>query len=139
MAQGLNNLPLRRLPFALGALILAGNAPSPPPGLPHHPPPGQPPALTHFPHTPSPRPGDPAAARANYRWAFALSERLTDRKGAFAGVVAAVLDIEYVDRLFSTLDLAGSGYVALIKRDGVLVTRVPKRDALVGKRLNPPR
>ncbi len=80
---------------------------------------------------------DPYIGRINYRWSFALSERLTDRDGAFAGVVAAVVDIEYVDRLFSTLDFGGSGFVTLLKRDGVLVTRVPKRDDLVGKRFDP--
>ncbi|HEY2628276.1 MAG TPA: ATP-binding protein [Usitatibacter sp.] len=81
---------------------------------------------------------EPFIGRINHRWSFALSERITDRDGAFAGVVAAVIDIEYVDRLFRSIDLGGSGFVALFNRRGMLITRQPPREELLGKSLDVP-
>jgi signal transduction histidine kinase/ActR/RegA family two-component response regulator len=68
------------------------------------------------------------------RWAFAVSEPFT-AKGRFAGVVAAIIDIEHVDRLYRSLDLGDEGFVSLVTRNGTLVTRVPPREDLFGKRL----
>ncbi|HZZ92387.1 MAG TPA: ATP-binding protein [Usitatibacter sp.] len=73
---------------------------------------------------------EPFMGRIRHRWSFALSERLTDSHGAFAGVVAAIIDIEYVDRLYRSLDLGQAGFISLWNRDGHLVTRIPPRPEL---------
>ena len=78
---------------------------------------------------------EPFLSRTSDRWAFAVSEPVVDGRGQFAGVLAAIIDVEYMDRLYRSLDLGESGFVTLLTRDGVLVTRVPPRPELAGKRL----
>jgi signal transduction histidine kinase len=79
----------------------------------------------------------PHRGRVTGRWAFAVSERVTDTDGRFAGVLAAIVDIEYFDRLYRALDIGQGGFAALLTREGALVTRVPPpREELFGKRLS---
>ena len=77
---------------------------------------------------------EPFLGQVTGRWAFGLSEPITTG-GRFDGVMAAIVDIEYFNRLYSSLDVGDPGFVALLNRDGVLVTRVPPREELFGKRL----
>ena len=77
---------------------------------------------------------EPFISRTTNRWAFAVSEPVTDRAGGFAGVLAAIMDVGYFDRLYRSLDI-GEGFVTLITRGGILVTRVPPREDLFGKQL----
>jgi signal transduction histidine kinase/CheY-like chemotaxis protein len=79
---------------------------------------------------------EPFRGMVSGRWAFAVSEPLTDKAGRFAGVVAAVVNVEYFDRLYRSLDMGADGFVSLLTRDGVLVTRVPSLPDLFGKRLH---
>jgi signal transduction histidine kinase/ActR/RegA family two-component response regulator len=80
-------------------------------------------------HRDEPRAGilvsEPFVSRISGKWSFALSERLTGEGGAFAGVVAAIVDVEYFERLFRSVDMAGSGFVFLFTAGGVPVTGVP--------------
>ena len=79
---------------------------------------------------------EPFNGRLAHRWSFAVSEAVKDRDGRFAGVVAAIIDIEYFDRLYRSLDIGELGFVALLSRDGILVTRVPPpHEDLLGKHL----
>jgi signal transduction histidine kinase len=77
----------------------------------------------------------PFLGRLTNRWVFAVSEPVRDAGGRFAGVLAAIVDIEYFDRLYRSLDIGELGFVALLTRDGTLVTRVPPREEFFGKRL----
>jgi signal transduction histidine kinase/ActR/RegA family two-component response regulator len=80
----------------------------------------------------------PFIGRVHGRWSFALSERLAGPNGEFAGVVAAIIDTAYMDRLYQSLDVGPSGFVSLWNREGALVTRVPERDDLFGKPADAP-
>jgi PAS domain S-box-containing protein len=82
---------------------------------------------------------DPFLGRITGRWAFAVSEPIVDASGRFAGVVAAIMDIEYFDRLYRSLDIGDLGFVALVTHGGVLVTRVPGDEKFFGKPLPDPR
>jgi PAS domain S-box-containing protein len=82
---------------------------------------------------------EPFLGRITGRWAFAVSEPYMDANGRFAGVVAAIMDVEYFDRLYRTLDMGEKGFVALVTAEGVLVTRVPGDPASFGKKLPDPR
>jgi signal transduction histidine kinase len=77
----------------------------------------------------------PFLGRLTNRWVFAVSEPVRDAAGHFAGVLAAIVDIEYFDRLYRTLDIGPGGSVSLLTRDNMLVTRVPPRDEYFGKQL----
>ena len=78
---------------------------------------------------------DPFLGRVANRWAFAVSEPVTDSAGRFAGVLAAIMDVEYFDRLYRSLDIGELGFVALLTRGGIVVTRVPAREELFGQPL----
>ena len=58
-------------------------------------------------------------------WFFGVSQRVARADGAFDGIVVAVIDLEYVNRLLRAIDLGGSGFVTLMNRSGMLITRVP--------------
>jgi signal transduction histidine kinase len=75
---------------------------------------------------------DPFLGVTAQRWSFAVSEPITYRDGRFAGVLAAIIDIEYFDRLYRSLDVGELGFVALLSRQGVIVTRVPARKDVLG-------
>jgi signal transduction histidine kinase/CheY-like chemotaxis protein len=77
---------------------------------------------------------EPFLGQVTHRWSFAVSEPVTDAAGRFAGVLAAIIDIDHFDRLYRSLDIGELGFVALLTRDGTFVTRVPPRDELLGKR-----
>ena len=77
---------------------------------------------------------EPFVSRISGKWSFALSERLTDGNGAFTGVVAAIVDVGYFERLFGSVDMAGSGFVFLFTASGIPVTGLPPLPAaLQGK------
>ncbi len=78
---------------------------------------------------------EPFLGRVTHRWAFAVSEPVTDRHGRFDGVLAAIIDIEYFDQIYRSLDIGELGFVSLLTRGGTLVTRVPPREELFGKQL----
>ena len=56
---------------------------------------------------------------------IAMSRRLEKRAGGFDGVIVAALDTEYVQRLYSDLNVGKEGSVALFLRNGTLLVRAP--------------
>ena len=78
---------------------------------------------------------EPFVGRITGRWSFAVSRRFTDADGEFAGVVAAIVDVDYIARVFRSVDMGGSGFLVLFASDGSLVTGVPPLSPeLQGKR-----
>lgn len=74
------------------------------------------------------RNGDPSVA---------LSRRLDDRHGRFAGIVLAAIRLAYFRELFRDLELGPKGALSLVKLDGTLVLREPSIDGTgdVGRNL----
>jgi diguanylate cyclase (GGDEF)-like protein len=54
-----------------------------------------------------------------------LSRRLSDRNGAFAGVVVAVLRLTSLRDLFRQIDVGPLGVISLISTDGTILVRQP--------------
>ncbi len=69
-------------------------------------------------------------------WRFVLSRRLNDPGGGFGGVLAAILEVENFDRLYRTIDLGAGGYITLLTREGVVMTRVPDPVDVRGRRFD---
>ena len=65
------------------------------------------------------RNGDPSVA---------LSRRLDDRHGRFAGVVLAAIRLAYFRELFRGIDIGPKGALSLVRLDGTLVLREPSLD-----------
>ena len=67
-------------------------------------------------------------------WRLVLSRRMVDARGEFAGVVAAVMDIERFDRLYRTIDVGPGGYMTLMSLEGMVIARVPDPVSARGRR-----
>ena len=62
---------------------------------------------------------------------IAISRRLSNADGSFAGIVVGTLRLAYFEDLFTRLDVGASGSITLVSKDGYIVTRHPSlRDAL---------
>ena len=70
-------------------------------------------------------------------WRFAMSRRLNGPGGSFAGVVAALVEIEHYERLYRTIDLGPGGFIGVLGADGSVFTRVPDPHHVQGTKLDP--
>ncbi len=67
----------------------------------------------------------PFVSRITGKWQIALSRRINDADGAFAGVVAASLELDTLNKLYDGLKLGMDGSVTLFRTDGTVITREP--------------
>jgi PAS domain S-box-containing protein len=77
--------------------------------------------------------GEPIVGRLDGRRVIGMSRRLVDAEGRFAGVVAASLEIEFLERNFAALEVGTSSSVALFNTDGVLLARSPPLKTALGR------
>ena len=73
------------------------------------------------------RGGDPSVA---------ISRRLPDVDGRFAGIVVGTMRLAYFQSLFEQLNLGTGGAVLLLRTDGLLIARRPFREADIGRDLS---
>ncbi len=64
---------------------------------------------------------------------IALSRRLSNADGSFAGIVMLALNVEYFHKLFTGLALGPHGSMSLIGKDGTMVMRQPYDVRIVGR------
>jgi PAS domain S-box-containing protein len=69
-------------------------------------------------------------------WSIMLSRRRTNPDGSFAGVAVAAIHLDYFRELFGGLSLGPGGLLAIGRTDGVLLMRVPFREAYLGHDLS---
>ena len=67
--------------------------------------------------------GEMTRGRLDGKWFFSLSRRLTDKDGAFRGVVLASMSADYFSRLYQKLGLGTSDNIGIYKLDGSVVAR----------------
>ena len=67
----------------------------------------------------------PFRSRMTATWVVALSRRIDDSKGDFAGVVTGTIDIAYLHRLYAGLAVGSDDAVTLFRTDGTVITREP--------------
>jgi PAS domain S-box-containing protein len=60
------------------------------------------------------------------KWVLAISRRVNNPDGSFAGIVFGSFPIEFFTKLFSTIDLGKNGAVALRDSDLNVVARIPE-------------
>ena len=78
----------------------------------------------------------PLVSRTTGKWTIVLSRRISNKDGGFAGIVLAVLDVEYFQKLFRSLDLGSHGSVALYDMDWRLAARYPPSEKDMGNKLS---
>jgi signal transduction histidine kinase/HPt (histidine-containing phosphotransfer) domain-containing protein/ActR/RegA family two-component response regulator len=67
------------------------------------------------------------------QWICAISRRLTDSMGHFAGIVTAPIDPTYFNSIYRSLDIGNRGRVVLVHRDErMIIAREPAEPNLVG-------
>jgi len=67
---------------------------------------------------------------------IALSRRLSDPDGKFAGVVAVEISLSDIQDAFKTLNLGREGSISLFRQDGVLLMRQPYEESSIGRDLS---
>lgn len=79
--------------------------------------------------------GKPVDSRIKGEWFLAISRRISDTQGRFAGVVVAAVDPRYFERFYDGLNVGRNGAISIRHVDGELIARIPRRDDLVGNKL----
>lgn len=78
----------------------------------------------------------PLVSRSTGKWTIILSRRLDFEDGSFAGVAIVVLNIEYFQQFYRSLNLGAHGLVALYDKDLHLAVRYPANESEIGKTAN---
>ena len=82
--------------------------------------------------------GTPVYAEALDAWILAITLRLENRDGTFAGIAGGAVDPAYLSALFGRAALGEGGSVRLLRNDGVLLTQYPYSVEELGKNLDLP-
>lgn len=75
----------------------------------------------------------PLPGRTPGQWLIQAAHPVLAQDGAMTGVVVAVFDARQFDALWSQIDLGEDGAVALLRRDGTMLLRVPFVESVMGK------
>ncbi len=78
----------------------------------------------------------PLISRTTGKWTFILSRRLNLKDGSFAGIILVILDLDYFQHLYDTVNLGTHGLVALFDSDLRLAARYPSSEKDMGKIAN---
>ena len=76
---------------------------------------------------------EPIVTRSDGRDVIALSRRLNDRDGRFAGVVSGFIPLEHIQDFYRQINLGPQRVIALLREDGTLLVREPMIATAVGK------
>ena len=78
----------------------------------------------------------PFRSRADGRWISAISRRVSNPDGSFAGVVTAPLQEDYFAGIYQALNLGQNGTVVLGHSDAMILARVPFSESALGKKFS---
>ena len=76
---------------------------------------------------------EPLISRSDGRAGIILSRRLDEETGAFAGVVAAIVNLQDLEKFYTAVSLGGGTAVQLLRDDGRLLVRDPPDPAAIEK------
>jgi PAS domain S-box-containing protein len=75
----------------------------------------------------------PFRSVASGRWIVAISRRLSEADGRFAGIISAPIDPGHFAGVYKAVKPGANGAVALMSSDGVMLAREPFVDSAVGR------
>ena len=78
----------------------------------------------------------PIVSRTTGKWTLILTRRLNFEDGSFAGIVNVILNLEYFQQFYQTLNLGTHGLVALYDKELHLAARYPPSEKDMGKKLS---
>jgi two-component system cell cycle sensor histidine kinase PleC len=77
--------------------------------------------------------GDPVRGHADGHWLIPATRRLNSAAGGFAGVLVLGLDPAYFEGVYKSATVAEGTAITLSRRDGVMLARYPRDDAMIGR------
>lgn len=77
--------------------------------------------------------GAPVRSKATNLWAISATRPLQPSDGKFRGIVLAVLDPLYFDKLWRSIGLGDMGSITLFRQDGALMMRTPFDETVMAK------
>ena len=75
----------------------------------------------------------PLVSRTTKQWTLVLSRRINFDDGSFAGIVNVILNLDYFQQFYRTLNLGTLGVVAMYDKEYHLAARYPPNEAMMGK------
>lgn len=72
---------------------------------------------------------EPIFSRVANTWTFIIARRIVGAEGQFIGVLSAVIELGYFERLYQEIAVSPGRAVALVRQDGVLLARYPQSEA----------
>ena len=67
------------------------------------------------------------------RWVVHITRRISRPDGSFAGVVGAILSLDELGQALSQLNVGPDGAIGVFRADGILLTRHPAREEIIGR------
>ncbi len=77
--------------------------------------------------------GPPVRSRRNGDWLLTISRRVEDRQGQFAGVALTSIASASVAQIYSTFDVGREGSITLVHTNGMIMSRHPFDDSVIGR------
>jgi len=74
--------------------------------------------------------GRAVRGRLSGKWLVPVSMRLLDAHGAFAGILVALLDPQYLQSFYQSIDVGRDGFVTLFSQQGWVLARFPFVEAM---------
>jgi len=81
---------------------------------------------------------EPVRSRLDGAWTLFVARRIVASDRRFLGLIEASVKLRSLEEFYQSIDLGEGSTIALIRRDGTLLARYPRTDALVGRRLTDP-
>jgi diguanylate cyclase (GGDEF)-like protein/PAS domain S-box-containing protein len=81
----------------------------------------------------------PVYSRLTNQWVIAFARRIVDARGEFRGVIGGAVDLAFFERFFESVTLEADSTITLIRMDGTLLARHPRKESMVGRPISNPR
>ena len=75
----------------------------------------------------------PFRSAVSEKWLTAVSLRLDNTDGTFAGILTAPIDPSYFVKIYRAIDLGNQGSILLLHRGGLLLAREPTLESAIGR------
>jgi Diguanylate cyclase, GGDEF domain/Cache domain len=73
---------------------------------------------------------EPVKARATGAWNMYLAHRVSGANGEFLGLILGAIELRYFEDFYRAISLGESSSVAILRSDGVTLTRFPRTDTI---------
>jgi PAS domain S-box-containing protein len=80
--------------------------------------------------------GPPIRSRINGEWTITVARSLNGPNGEFLGVAAGYVRARYFEDFYKAISTRDGETISLFRRDGILIGRHPRIDAMIGEKLS---